>query len=208
MGRWNRIGWRDLTRGVALSFLLTLGCTPALPEADVHMDRIRMPEGFHIALYAREVPGARSLALGTGGVVFVGSREEGKVYALVDENGDGVAEETRVLARDLNSPNGVAFRNGALYVAEVQRVIRFDRIMERLADPPPPVVVNDGFPDDPRHGWKYIAFGPDGKLYVPVGAPCKYLQSRGPPLWVHHAHGGRRKRCRDLCEGHPQYGWL
>jgi glucose/arabinose dehydrogenase len=69
-------------------------------------------------------------------------------------------------------PNGVAFRNGSLYVAEIDRVQRFDEIEKRLKDPPTPVVINDKYPSDEAHGWKFIRFGPDGKLYVPVGAPC------------------------------------
>lgn len=77
-------------------------------------------------------------------------------------------------------PNGVAFRDGALYVAEVNRVIRFDGIESRLADPGTPVVVNDGFPRDTHHGWKFIAFGPDGMLYIPVGAPCNVCERDDP----------------------------
>nr|WP_244155536.1 PQQ-dependent sugar dehydrogenase [Desulfatiglans anilini] len=120
------------------------------------------------------------MAKGTKNVVFVGSRDPGNVYALVDHDGDGQSDAKYVLASDLSSPNGVAFRNNSLYVAEISRVIRFDDIMERLADPPAPVVVNDDFPSEPHHGWKYIAFGPDGKLYVPVGAPCNVCLEEDP----------------------------
>jgi glucose/arabinose dehydrogenase len=133
--------------------------------------RISLPEGFSISLYSNKVPGARSLALGTDGILFVGTRSR-TVYALRDNDGDNYAETVHIIADNLNTPNGVAFRNGALYVAEINRVLRYDGIESRLAAPPDPVVVVDTLPRDTHHGWKFIRFGPDGKLYVPVGAPC------------------------------------
>ncbi len=138
---------------------------------------IKLPPGFRIAVYAADVEGARSLTLGWKGTVFVGTRDEGKVYGVVDVDGDNVADKVYTLARGLDMPNGVAFRDGSLYVAEVSRIIRYDGIESRLADPPAPVVVNDTFPRDRTHGWKFIRFGPDGKLYVPVGAPCNVCES-------------------------------
>src|SRR5262249_26316803 len=90
--------------------------------------------------------------------------------------GDTKATQVRVIASGLNSPNGVAFRQGSLYVAEINRVIRFDNIEANLANPPKAVVVNNSFPQQSLHGWKFIKFGPDGKLYVPVGAPCNICQ--------------------------------
>ncbi|MHB8771968.1 MAG: PQQ-dependent sugar dehydrogenase [Syntrophales bacterium] len=141
---------------------------------------ISLPPGFRISLYAADVPGARSLALGAKGTLFVGSRGEGKVYAVLDRNGDGVGDEVITIAKGLNSPNGVAFLGEALYVAEIDRVLRYDGIESRLADPPAPVVVNDLFPKDRHHGWKFIRFGPDGMLYVPVGAPCNICESDDP----------------------------
>lgn len=118
------------------------------------------------------------MTLGDKGTVFVGTRREGVVYALVDTNQDNQADKIYTIARGLNMPNGVAFRDGALYVAEVQRVIRFDDIENRLENPPAPVVVRSDFPRQSLHGWKFIAFGPDGKLYVPVGAPCNICKSK------------------------------
>ena len=144
------------------------------------VDFVKLPEGFQIAYYAKDVENARSLALGTNGTVFVGSRNAGNVYALVDKNKDQVADEKFVIASGLNSPNGVAFRDGALYVAEINRVLKFENIESNLQNPPAPVVVNDQFPTDGHHGWKYIAFGPEGKLYVPVGAPCNICKSKNP----------------------------
>jgi glucose/arabinose dehydrogenase len=117
------------------------------------LDKIQLPPGFEISLYA-EVPGARSIQTRGG--------EQNK--------------KPTVIAQGLNTPNGVAFRDGALYVAEISRVLRYDGIESRLNDVPKPVVVNNSFPSDRQHGWKFIAFGPDGLLYVPVGAPCNICE--------------------------------
>ncbi len=154
---------------------LTLLAAP-LAAADLPLNLIKLPPGFSIGVYADGVTNARSLALGDKGTVFVGTRSEGDVYALVDEDRDGRAERKYTIATGLNSPNGVAFRDGALYVAEISRILRYDDIEAQLRNPPKPVVVSDRFPDDRHHGWKFIAFGPDGKLYVPVGAPCNICE--------------------------------
>ncbi len=143
---------------------------PEVPE-DPMLSRISLPEGFSISLYSNEVPGARSLALGAKGTLFVGTRSK-TVYALSDADGDNYAETVRVIADNLNTPNGVAFRDGDLYVAEINRILRYDGIESRLSSPRDPVVIVDTLPRDMDHGWKFIRFGPDGKLYVPVGAPC------------------------------------
>jgi glucose/arabinose dehydrogenase len=135
------------------------------------LETIRLPEGFAISAYAEDVPGARSLALSPAGIVYVGTRGQGNVYAVVDEDRDGAAERVVTIARGLRQPNGVAWRDGSLYVAEVHRVLRFDGIDDRLDDAPAPVVVRE-LPDQDHHEWRYIAFGPDGMLYVGIGAPC------------------------------------
>lgn len=134
------------------------------------IQRIKLPPGFEISVFADNVPNARSLALGKGNVLFVGTRSAGRVYAV--RYRDFRATQVITLASGLSMPNGVALRDGSLYVAEVNRVLRFDDIENRLDSPPRPVVVNDRFPRDTHHGWKFIRFGPDGWLYVPVGAPC------------------------------------
>lgn len=132
---------------------------------------IKLPPGFKIEVYAENVPNARSMTLSPDGVLFVGTRES-RVYAVVDTNKDYKADNVFTIASGLNSPNGVAFRNGSLYVAEISKVWRYDNIENNLNNPPDPVLISDGFPTDGHHGWKFIAFGPDNKLYVPVGAPC------------------------------------
>lgn len=145
------------------------------------LDKIKLPPGFKIDIFASNVPGARSMTISPNGTVFVGTKDtKGSVYAILDYNKDGKADEVVAIARDLNMPNGVAYRNGSLYVAEISRVIRFDNIESRLHDPPKPVVLNDQFPGDEWHGWKFIRFGPDGKLYVPVGAPCNICDPPSP----------------------------
>lgn len=146
-------------------------------QSGLHLDKIRLPEGFRIAVFAEGVDGARSLALGDEGVVFVGTRTKGKVYAVLDRDGDFRADEVKTLASGLFMPNGVAYREGDLYVAEVNRVWKWEKIESTLDTPPDPVVLRDDFPDIRHHGWKFIAFGPDDKLYVPVGAPCNICES-------------------------------
>ena len=138
------------------------------------LDKIRLPPGFDITLFAANVPNARGMAWGDRGTLFVGSRREGKVYAIRHQGGKST--QVLVIATDLNMPSGLAFSNGALYVGAVDRILRYDDIEARLASNPVgalrPVVVSDKFPDETHHGWKYLRFSPDGWLYVPVGAPC------------------------------------
>lgn len=140
------------------------------------LDRIKLPPGFVIDVYANDVKNARSMDLSPNGTLFVGTRDLGSVYAVKDTDGDYVADQVFILASGLNMPNGVAFRDGDLYVAEVSRILRYEQIESRLDNPPAPVVVYDKYPTETHHGWKYIAFGPDGKLYVPVGAPCNICE--------------------------------
>lgn len=145
----------------------------ALEEKDnPRLSQLKVPEGFKISFFATDVDNARSMALGDKGTVFVGNRTGKNVYALVDADNDGIAEKKFVIAKDLNTPNGVAFHNGSLFIAELSKIWRIDNIEAKLDNPSKPILVNDSFPDKEHHGWKYISFGPDGKLYVPVGAPC------------------------------------
>ena len=154
--------------------------SPPPPPEDPRLTQIELPEGFHIRVYAKGVPGARSLSLSPDGTLFVGTRSAGRVYAVRDEDGDHKAERVSILANGLNSPNGVAFKDGDLYVAEVSRILRYRNIEAHLDNPPQPEIVNDAFPTDRAHGWKFIRFGPDGLLYVPVGAPCNICASPDP----------------------------
>jgi glucose/arabinose dehydrogenase len=174
-------GFRVIRRHLWLS-MLALSVWPAASLA-LPLEQIKLPSGFEISIYASGVENARSMVLSSNGTLFVGTRSAGNVYAVVDRNGDFQADDVITLARGLNSPNGVAFRDGALYVAEVSRVLRFDDIESRLGGSAQPVVVNDQFPKDNQHGWKFIGFGPDGLLYVPVGAPCNICE-RNPDRYA------------------------
>jgi glucose/arabinose dehydrogenase len=136
---------------------------------DIPIDKVKLPPGFRIAIWAEGLPNARSIAVGTKGTVFVGTRLIDKVYAVVDR---GERREVKVLLKGLHRPNGVAFKDGALFVAELSRILRYDGIEEHLDDPPAPVVVYDKLPKDEPHGWKFLAIGPDDKLYFNIGAPC------------------------------------
>jgi len=167
---------------IYIIFLFTVffftGNATGMGARDFSLDQISLPPGFKITVFAENVPNARSISPGPDGVFFVGSRNAGKVYAVIDENGDFRADKVTVIAQGLWSPNGVAYRHGDLYVAEINRVIRFPNIMQNLAAPGQPVVVNDTFPSRRWHGWKFIRFGPDEKLYVPVGAPCNVCMQK------------------------------
>ncbi|MEO8415000.1 MAG: sorbosone dehydrogenase family protein [Ginsengibacter sp.] len=142
------------------------------------LDKIKLPDGFKIDVYA-EVNNARSLCVSPNGTVFVGTKEN-KVYAITDENHDGKADKIYVIASGLNAPNGVAFKDGSLYIGTISVIYRLDSIESKLDNPPSPVIVYDKYPTSKHHGNKFIAFGPDGKLYVPVGAPCNICDSPKP----------------------------
>jgi len=157
---------------VAIAGLFIAFTTAAQPQT-LPLDKIVLPPGFAIELVA-SVEGAREMALGAKGTLFVGSNGPGKVYAI--RLVSGAVSEIFTVASGLRLPVGVAFKDGALYVSAVDRILRFDDIENRLDHPPRPVVVTDRLPKETHHGWKFIAFGPDGKLYVPVGAPCNVCE--------------------------------
>ncbi|MCP5047119.1 MAG: sorbosone dehydrogenase family protein [bacterium] len=158
-----------------------IGFTPhVMGKEKIQLETIKLPPGFKIEIYASGVNNARSMIRSPKGTLFVSTRRAGNVYAVLDKNNDYKADEVITIASGLNMPNGVAFREGSLYVAEVNRVLRYDGIEKKLRNPPKPVIVNDTFPDKSHHGWKFIRFGPDGLLYVPVGAPCNICKQEDP----------------------------
>ncbi len=140
------------------------------------LDKIIMPAGFAIEVYA-EVNNARSMAMSPEGTLYVGNRNGDKVYAVKDTDGDLKADKRWVIASGLNMPNGVAVNDGDLYVAEVSRITKYADIEANLGKTLTPTVIKEDYPTETHHGWKYIAFGPDGRLYVPVGAPCNICKS-------------------------------
>lgn len=148
-------------------------------ETTLPLQSLNIPEGFKVEVFAEGIDGARSMAMGDNGTLFVGTRNEKTVYALQDLDGDFKAEKIMVLDSTLEVPNGLAFKDGALYVAEVGRLLRYPNIEQQLSSSPQPEVIYDDYPTEFHHGWKYIAFGPDGKLYVPVGAPCNICERSG-----------------------------
>lgn len=141
------------------------------------LEKIKLPAGFKIDVFA-EVDNARSMVMSPSGILYIGNRNGDKVYAVKDTDGDFKADKKWTIASGLNMPNGVAFKDGDLYVAEVSRILKYSGIESKLANPPAPEIINDKYPTETHHGWKYIAFGPDGKLYVPVGAPCNICESK------------------------------
>ncbi len=156
--------------------ILVVTCSSSLlaqtEPSEPLLERLTLPAGFSIEVYAANVPNARQMTLSPNGTLFVSTRQAGSVYAVIDDDADQSADRVLTLDSGLNMPNGIAFRDGSLFVAEVNRILRYDNIESNLTTPPEPVVLNDTLPTDRAHGWKFIDFGPDGRLYVPVGAPC------------------------------------
>jgi glucose/arabinose dehydrogenase len=150
------------------------------PEQPPPQTQWVVPAGFQVDVFAENVANARSMALGPQGTVFVGSRTAGRVHAVVDRDGDHKAERVVVIASGLNQPNGIAMRNGALYIATASQLLRFDDIEQHLDAPLPPVIVRAALPNPTAgHTWKFIAFGPDDRLYMSVGAPCNVARTDG-----------------------------
>jgi glucose/arabinose dehydrogenase len=146
---------------------------PLATAADkIPLDQFKVPKGFNLELYASGMPNARELALGSKGTVFVGSRLQDKVYAIVDRNGK---REAKVLVSGLYRPNGVAFKDGTLYIAELSQISKIENVEDKLDSSPKPVVIYNDLPKDEAHGWKFIAIGPDNKLYLEVGQPGNNL---------------------------------
>lgn len=144
------------------------------------LKKLRLPPGFSIEIFANDVPGARSLAIAEDHVLFVGAKDQGSVYALEFDPATAKVKQKYTIGRGLNMPNGVAFLKGDLFVGEVHRIQKYSGILSQLKSPPEPKQVGPNFPTDTHHGWKFIAFGPDNKLYVPVGAPCNICEKSDP----------------------------
>ena len=158
---------------VLIFFLFSVSnCFAIQSKYEKVLEQLKLPEGFSITIFAKNLPNARTLAISESGVVYVGTRQQGDVYAVKDNDGDGFAEKRYVIARNLNMPNGVAYKDLNLYVAEVSRIIRFNHIENHLDNPPEPIVIYDKLPSDKHHGWKYLRFGKDNRLYTAVGVPC------------------------------------
>jgi glucose/arabinose dehydrogenase len=153
------------------------------PSAPPDLKALKVPDGFSIEMYSNKLPNARSIARGGRGIVYVSTRRDNRVYAVVDRNGDHKPEKVFTVAQGLDVPNGLAYRDGSLYIAQIGRILRLDGIDGRLANPPKPVVVKDDLPTHEHHGWRYIRFGPDGLLYIAIGAPCNVCK-RDEPVYA------------------------
>ena len=147
----------------------------AAPVEKLPLDKIKLPPGFKAEVWSSGIPGARTMVMGAKGTMFMGSRGIGRVYAITETGGK---RESRTLLSDLTQPNGLAFKDGALYVFAINRVLRYDNIEDKLSDPGQPVDLTEkfGLPPEIHHNWKYVDFGPDGKLYVQVGANCNICE--------------------------------
>ena len=163
--------------------VLALLAGAPLPTQGADLSRLRLPDGFSIRTITPEVPDARQMALAADGTLFAGTRRRGAVYAIPNAL-SAESPQALTLVKGLKLPNGVAVAGGDLYVAEVSRILRFPSIGAWTdgggEGPAPYEVVTDQLPDRTHHGWKYIKFGPDGQLYVPVGAPCNVCLSEDP----------------------------
>jgi glucose/arabinose dehydrogenase len=146
---------------------------PALPmsmeDLQKNLKGVKLPKGFRIEVYAQGVPSARQMAWGDKGTLFVGAFGAPSVYAIVESNG---RREVKTIVNDLKMPTGIAFRDGALYVADIDRILKYENAEASLDKMPAPKVVYDDMPKYVAHGWKYLTFDADGWLYVPLGPPC------------------------------------
>ncbi len=155
------------------TFLLIVACfcSPYIYSEELPLKGIQLPAGFSITTFAQQVPNARSMAWNGKDTLYVGTRSEGNVYALIDKNGDYQAEQMYIIASDLNMPNGLVYHQGDLYVAEMHRIIKFENIDSKISNPPKAKLVYNELPTEAHHGWRYLNLGPDNKLYISIGAP-------------------------------------
>lgn len=169
---------RNLHRLLMLSLasVTAAGCNAA--GVDENLSRITLPPGFSISIFAENLENPRELAVGDQGTVFAGSGA-GKVYAIEDRNSDHIADGIHVIDRRLDNPTGVEFKSGSLYVAALDRILRYDDIEPNVNQPPAAHIVTAGLPDKASHGRRYLRFGPDGLLYVSIGAPCNVCVEDG-----------------------------
>ncbi|WP_345871133.1 PQQ-dependent sugar dehydrogenase [Shewanella algae] len=167
----------SLAAALSTAALLTAtvsGSALAENSAPSVLKDIRLPQGFEIEVYLDNVANARQMALGSQGTLFIGSRGEGKVYAAIDTDADGRHDKVKVIASGLNMPSGLAFRDQTLYVGAVSQILAFDNIEQQLSQSASPSyrIFYDDLPTDKHHGWKYLKFAANGRLYIPIGAPC------------------------------------
>ncbi len=144
------------------------------PVDKIQLSKLKVPAGFKVEVWAHGMPGARMMARGDKGTIFIGTRVIGKVYAVTDKGG---TRESKVIAEGLQQPNGIAFKNGNLYVISIDKALRFDGIEDKLAAPQPTDISEAiKLPPSTHHNWKFAAVGPDNKLYIAIGSPCNVCE--------------------------------
>ena len=148
------------------------GKLTATPVSELPIDRLKLPAGFKAEVWSHGTPGARAMARSEGGKIYVGTRGLGRVYEITD---NGKERSSRIVVDKLNQP-AVAFHKGALYVMAIDKVLRYDGIEQNPTVAPVDLTAKFNLPPEQHHNWKYIRFGPDGKLYVPFGAPCNICE--------------------------------
>ncbi|ABE56495.1 L-sorbosone dehydrogenase, putative [Shewanella denitrificans OS217] len=141
---------------------------------------ITVTKGFGLSLYASDIGDAKQMALGDEGTLFVGSQKDGSIYALVDSDSDGQVDKRYVIAKGLEYPEAIAFHKGDLYVANEERVLRFEAIESRLRRPARPREVYSGLPSMEKKHARAMSFGPDGRLYISISSPCNVCESPAP----------------------------
>ncbi len=163
---------KTIYRCIVLLLLLNSNALLADSSTPLPLDKLKLPPGFSISIYAEKLPGARTLASSDSGVIFIGTRGEGKVYALIPAK--NVNEKMRMitLLTGLNEPNGVAYYQGDLYVAETNRILKYEKVETHIDNMPAPIVLTDQLPNEKWHGYRVLHVGPDKKLYVAIGMPC------------------------------------
>ena len=149
------------------------GRMTATPVTDIPVANLKLPPGFKAEVWATGIPGGRAMTRGDSGKIYVGTRAIGRVYEITD---NGTTRTSRVVVDKLNQPGGVAIKNGSLYVIAIDKALRFDAIEKNPTVAPVDMTAAFQLPKEQHHNWKYIAFGPDGKLYVPFGAPCNICE--------------------------------
>ena len=173
------VSLRGRTLLTALLFCLILLFAPFTKSLNLPLEKLKLPSGFQISIYA-ELQNPRQLAVSDYGIVYAGSLRAGNLYRLTDRDSNGVAESIQIIDNDLKLPTGVAFYNGDLYVGAVNEILVYKNIDHRFESKPEPIVLYDELPTETHHGWKYLGFSPNGRLYFNVGAPCNVCKPTNP----------------------------
>jgi len=181
-------------------FLFIAACLFSNASNAIDLNTLTLPSGFKISFFAEDILSARQMALSDSGIVYVGSMNAGNVYALKDVDGDGKADKKWTIAKNLKRPSGIAYKNGTLYVADIDRILSFHNIDSSLDSPTYEVFFSD-LPSDRHHGWKFLRFSPEGELIIPVGAPCNVCEAPTEKHSRLFALNMKSKELREIASG-------